>query len=286
MENTRTFALVIVNDFDKEIDRFNLDYADTPKNLGFEIEFTTLESKLTTYFTSAREKRLPTTLNLNFLPPNAYHKVNAFKQFVQRYTTARMVFEYYDTTSEVKNWEGKVQKLGQEELTEWGGLVCPISFLPGTPKYIRKDNTISIIQSSKGKSYPLKYPYSYGRSIASNNIISNTYFDEIPLRVTLYGYMTNPQVMLQDMSTNEVYSTIRFENLVIQEGDYLVIDAITSKVLLYHNGVYTSAYDYISKQSNLDSFLYVKANAVSKVVIDLSPSETGYLKASYRQYTL
>lgn len=286
MENIRSFAIVIVDDFDREIDRFNLDYADTPKNLGFELEFTTLESRLTTYFTSAREKRLPTTLNLNFLPPNAYHKVNAFKQFVQKYTTARMIFEYYDTTSEVKNWEGKVQKLGQEELTDWGGLVCPISFLPGTPKYIRKDNTISIVQSSTGKSYPFKYPYSYGRSLAENNIIHNTYFDELPLRVTLYGYMTNPQVMLQDDLTEEIYSTVRFDGLTIAEGDHLIIDAIQSKVLLYHNGVYTSAYDYISKEADLDSFLYARANCTSKVVINLSPVETGYLRASYRQYTL
>lgn len=286
MENVRSFAIVIVDDFDREIDRFNLDYADTPKNLGFELEFTTLESRLTTYFTSAREKRLPTTLNLNFLPPNAYQRANLFKQFVQKYTTARMVFEYNDTTGVIKNWEGKVQKLGQEELTEWGALVCPISFLPGTPKYIRKDNTISIAQSSIGKSYPFKYPYSYGRSISENNIISNTYFDEIPLRVSLYGYMTNPQVMLQDVITGEVYSTVRFDGLTIPENAHLIIDAIQSKVLLYYNGVYTSAYDYISKQADLDSFLYAKANCTSKVITNLSPTETGYLKASYRQYTL
>jgi hypothetical protein len=285
MENVRSFAIVIVDDFDREIDRFPLDYADTPKNLGFELEFTTLESRLTTYFTSAREKRIPTTLNLNFLPPKAYEKANKFKQFVQRYTNSRMVFEYYDT-NEVKNWEGKVQKFGQDELTDWGGLVCPISFLPGTPKYIKRDNTITIQYSSVGKSYPLKYPYSYGYSTISNNVIINNYFDEIPLRVTLYGYMTNPQVMLQDMQSGEIYSTVRFEGLTLEENDQLIIDAIRSKVLLYRDGVYSSAYDYISKQSNLNSFLYAKASCTSCVKINLSPSENGYLKASYRQYTL
>lgn len=101
MENIRSFAIVIVDDFDQEIDRFNLDYADTPKNLGFELEFTTLESRLTTYFTSAREKKLPTTLNLNFLPPNAYQKVNNFRKFVQKYTTSRMVFEYNEDRKSV-----------------------------------------------------------------------------------------------------------------------------------------------------------------------------------------
>lgn len=285
MEDIRKFALVVVDDFDNEIDRFNLDYADTPKNLGFEIQFTTLESRLTTYFTSAREKKIATTLNLNFIPPYAYEKANSFKRFVQKYMNKRLVFEYYDTT-EVKNWEGKVQKLGQEELTDWGGLVCPISFLPGTPKYIKKDNTITIQYATLGKSYPYKYPYAYGRNLAENNIINNEYFDEIPLRVSLYGTMSNPEISLQDGSTNEVYSSVRFENLFIAEEEHIVIDAIQSKVLLYRGGKYISAYDYISKQSNLDSFLYAKGSTVSKVLINLDPQETGYLKASYRQYTL
>ena len=282
----RKFALVIVDDFDKEIDRFNLDYADTPRNLGFELEFTTLESRLTTYFTSAREKKLSTTLNLNFLRPNAYEKANAFKRFVQKYTNQRMIFEYNDTTSEIKNWEGKVQKFGQDELNEFGTLVCPISFLPATPKYIKKDNVITIRPATKGKFYPYKYPYSYGKSTVENNIFNNTYFDEVPLRVTIYGAMNNPQISLQDIDSGEIYSTVRFENLYVAEGEELIVDAINSKVLIKRNGILTSAYDYLSKDASLDSFLYAKANATSKVVINLNPLESGYLKASYRQYTL
>ena len=284
--NIRKFALVIVDDFDKEIDRFNLDYADTPRNLGFELEFTTLESRLTTYFTSAREKKLATTLNLNFIKPNAYEKANAFKRFVQKYTNKRMIFEYNDTTSDVKNWEGKVQKFGQDELNEYKTLVCPISFLPATPKYIKKDNVITIRTATTGKSYPFKYPYSYGKSLVENNVLINNYFDEIPLRVTIYGAMNNPQISLQDMDSGEVYSTVRFENLYVAENEELIIDAIQSKVLIKRNGQLTSAYDYLSKDASLDSFLYAKANATSKVVISLNPLESGYLKASYRQYTL
>lgn len=287
MKRIRKFALVVVDDFDNEIEdgRFNLDYAEAPKNLGFELEFTTLESKLTTYFTSAREKKIPTTLNLNFIAPNAYAKLNAFKKFVQKNMNKRMLFEY-DDTNEIKYWEGKIQKLGQEELDGWGGLVCPISFIPSTPKYVRKDNVIYISRSAEGKSYPFKYPYSYGYGDAENSAINNEYFDEIPLRVTLYGYMTNPQISLVDEATGEVYSIVRFEGLTIGEDEHLIVDAIQSKVLLYRNGEYISAYDYVSKQSNLDSFLHAKGNTVSILVISLSPLETGYLKASYRQYTL
>lgn len=284
--NIRKFALVIVDDFDKEIDRFDLDYADTPRNLGFELEFTTLESRLTTYFTSAREKKLATTLNLNFIRPNAYEKANAFKRFVQKYTNQRMIFEYNDTTSEIKYWEGKIQKFGQDELNEYKTLVCPISFLPATPKYVKKDNVITIRPATTGKSYPFKYPYAYGRSTVENNIFTNNYFDEIPLRVHIYGAMNNPQISLQDIETGKVYSTVRFENLYVAESEELIVDAINSKVLIKRNGIITSAYDYLSKDSSLDSFLYAKANTTSKVIISLNPSESGYLKASYRQYTL
>lgn len=286
-ENIRRFALVVIDDFEKELDRFSLDYADTPKNLGFEMQFTTLESRLTTYFTSAREKRLPTSLNINFVPPNAYAKANAFKHFVQIHMNDRMVFEYYDTT-ETKSWEGKIQKFGQEELQDWGGLICPISFVPATPKYIRRDNVIRIQQSSTGKFYPFKYPYSYGKAQIENNLIYNDYFDEIPLKVYVYGKITNPQIALvENVDGKSVqYTSVRFDNLIIEENEHLLIDAIQSKILLWRDGRYISAYDYVSKQADLDTFLYAKGNSVSKVVIQLDPQETGYLVASYRQYTL
>ena len=128
----RAFSILVIDDFDREIDRFNLDFVESPKNLGFEMEFTTLETRLTTYFTSAREKKIATTLNVNFLPPMAYNKLNAFKSFIQKHMSDRVVFEYNDTTGLLKHWEGKIQKLGQEELTDWQGLVCPISFLRPT----------------------------------------------------------------------------------------------------------------------------------------------------------
>jgi hypothetical protein len=197
-----------------------------------------------------------------------------------------MIFEYNDTTSEIKNWEGKVQKFGQDELNEYKTLVCPISFLPATPKYVKKDNVITIRPATTGKSYPFKYPYAYGRSTVENNIFTNYYFDEIPLRVHIYGTMNNPQISLQDVNTDEVYSTVRFANLYVAEGEELIIDAIQSKVFIKRNGVLTSAYDYLSKDASVNSFLYARANTTSKVVINLNAGESGYLKASYRQYTL
>jgi hypothetical protein len=93
----RKFAFLIVDDFDRELVRLPLDYVDTPRGLGFELEFTTLESRLTTYFTSAREKKVPKTLNLYFLNPDAYAKANTFKRIVQANMNKKMVLEYNDT---------------------------------------------------------------------------------------------------------------------------------------------------------------------------------------------
>lgn len=285
MEDIRKFSLAVVDEFDNEISRFDLDYVESPKNLGFEMSFTTLESRLTTQFTSAREKKTAVTLNLNFIPPNAYQKSNDFKMFVQRNLNKRMILQYWDTT-EVKNWEGKIQKFSQGELEDWGGLVCAVSFLPGTPKYIQKNTTINVAYSDEGKSYPYEYPYSYGETLSENNHIDNTYFDDIPLRITLYGEMENPSISLKDLNKGEVYSTIVFQGIHIAEGEHLIIDAIQSKILLYRGSKYVSAYDYVNKQAHLDSFPYARADTVSEILISLSPQETGYLRASYRQYII
>lgn len=284
-EMIRTFALVAIDEFDREIDRFDLQFAESPKNLGFEMIFTTVESHLTTYFTSATQKKLPTTLNLNFVPPLAYEKLNSFKRFVKRYMNSRMLFEYNDTT-EIKYWEGKVESLGVEELQDWGGFVCPMSFLPATPKFVKKDNIISVVRSNIGKSYSFKYPYCYGESVFQNNEIDNTYFDDIPLRITLYGSMSAPQISLQDEESKEVYSSVRFTNLFLREGEHLILDSAQAKALLFRNGSYVSAYDYIDKTASLDSFLFARSNKKSRILITLDPKETGYLQASYRVYTI
>ena len=256
--------------------------------LGFEIDFTTLESRLTTYFTSVKEKKLPTSLNINFLAPNAYAKVNNFKRFIQKYINHTMLFEYYDT-SETKHWEGKVQKLGVEELADWGGLVCPLSFMPATPKFLKRNNVIQVSLFNKGKSYSFKYPYSYGRTVIENNTLVNEYFAEVPLKVVIYGKIANPHIALAEVGEDgslTQYTAVRFDNLTVEENEHLIIDAIRSKVLLWRGGRYISVYDYLSKQSDLDAFLYAKGNTTSKLVVQLGVQDTGYMIASYRQYML
>lgn len=282
--NIRKFALLVIDDFDQIVDRYNLDYVESPQNLGFEMEFTTLEQRLTTYFTSAKEKRIDTNLTIVFADGYVYERYNALARFIQKYMNSRIVFEYNDTTV-VKMWEGKVRKLTKTEKTEYGALKCGLVFAPGTPKYIYKDNTIRIQYSSTGKKYPLKYPYSYGSKVVSNNEIFNTYFDEIPLRIWVYGSISNPVISLLD-ETDTVYSSVKFNDLTLVDGEHVIVDAINKQVLLYRNNAYQDAYDYLDLGASFDKFLYAEENTTSRLSINLTANDTGYLRGSYRQYTL
>lgn len=281
----RKFALVVIDDFENEVERFMLDYVESPKNLGFEMEFTTIETQLTTYFTRAVEKKLSTELTLNFLRPNAYEKANAFRYFVQKNMNNRVVLEYDDTTGQVKNWEGKVQKFTVTEKDRFGGLSGTMQFLPATPKYQKIDNTIKIKYSNIGKCYPFKYPYAYGRTIIENNAIPNDYFTEIPLRVFIYGTCLNIYLALSDENGN-VYSKFEMQGLSLVEGEHIVVDAVSTKVRLYRDGAYIDAYDFVNKSSDFDSFLFAKQNTVSKLNTGLTAIDSGEVRANYRQYVL
>lgn len=287
MEAIRKFALIAIDDYGNEVDRYPLDYVESPRNLGFELEFKTLNTQLTTQFTDIKEKKLSTNFNINFLPPNAYAKAVGFRNFVQKYLMTRTLIEY-NNTEMTQYWEGKVQKFGQEELQDWGGLTCPVVFMPSTPKFINKEDSLAIhLDSSKIYSY--SYPYTYGRTEINNTLIDNTYMGDIPLKITIYGRVRNPAIGLTTLDENGeqvVYARLSFTGLLIEEGEHLIIDSTTSKISLWRGGKYVSAYDYIYRGESNSTFLYAKGNTQSHIVAQMSPDDTGSIIAGYRQYIL
>lgn len=284
----RKFSLVAINDFDEDIDRFNLDDVSNPQGVGFEIEYTSIESHLTTIFTSAKEKKVATQMTVIFTNPSAYAKSSIFKSFVQKYVNKRVILEYKNS-DEILNWEGKITKCGITELNKFGELECPISFLPGTPKYVKRENSITIQRSSKGMNFPLKLPFCFGKNLIKNNLLQNNYFDKIPLRIFVYGDIINPQISLIDTKTSEVYSRIWFAGnggLTLDIDEHILIDAITNKILLWRGGKYISAYDYLNNSNDYDTFAWAKEDTLSELHINLGAESKGYLKASYREYKL
>ena len=285
MPDIRTFSLIVVDDSDTILDKMDLPYVDSPNNLGFEIEFSSLESGLTTYFSDPKEKRQDISFNLVFPPPDPYAQSKQFKEFVQKYINSNLALEYNDTKG-AKRIEGRIRKFGLSEITDWGGLLCPMVFSPSTPKYTPKSYQTSAVYSTEGKSYPESYPYSYGKSLVTGDSIDNTYFDDIPLVVTIHGPVDNPYISLQDIVSGEIYSTVRFLNFYLGENDYVTIDAVRSKITAYRNSEHFSAYDFVSKESTLDSFLYAKGQTKSKIIISSDSTESVEVSVRYHQYTM
>ena len=72
------------------------------------------------------------------------------------------------------------------------------------------------ITSSDNKRYPGSYPYRYANGLSSNYII-NPHFTDANFQLIIYGPVVNPQVTIG--------STPYLVNIVLEEGEYLIIDS-------------------------------------------------------------
>lgn len=98
----------------------------------------------------------------------------------------------YDDGVQPRYVEGKVTELKKTEKDEYNNLSCAATFTPTTPFFINIEQTISIRFSSVGKSYPFRYPYSYGKNMVENNEIDNPYLANVPVTVTIAGPIAHP----------------------------------------------------------------------------------------------
>ena len=117
-----------------------------------------------------------------------------------------------------------------------------------------------------------------------NSLLNNTYFDDIPIRVRIYGFVANPQISLRD-ENGEIYSTVRFLNLTLQQGQILEIDAINSRIFFYRSENDTEPEDYYNfVDKTLDTFLYAKPGE-NTIIANLDQNHPeSKLQISYVQY--
>lgn len=96
--------------------------------------------------------------------------------------------------------------------------------------------------SSNNKRYPGKYPYRYANGLNSNYII-NPHFTDANFQLIIYGPVVNPQVI--------VGGTSYLTNIVLEEGEYLVIDSRDETVTkVMNNGQRVNAYHNRQKGRN------------------------------------
>ena len=280
----RKYALVILNSVDKIIDRYNLDLVTNPSGNGFKLNLSTISSDIEDIITKVVQQKSIIKFTVNQYK-NSYLKSNSLANWIQKYSTAKYIMALeYDDGNIIKYCEGKVTNLGKTELDEFKNLAQDFEFTQTTPFFIKRENTITIQVSSIGKSYPYKYPYSYGSNIVENNEINNPYILDVPLIVTINGAIGQPNLSLIDELGNS-YNRVRFGTLNLLQGEQLIINSAQRKIVkILQDG---TEEDYAPEvDPNYDTFIRAKTG-ISSLSINTEEALEGFkLTGGWRQYTL
>ena len=280
----RGYALVVMDNQDKIIDRYNLDLVTAPTGNGFQLELSTIATNIEDIITKVVQKKATITMTVHLIK-NGYSQSNILTNWIQKYSTAdtNMFLEYNDTTT-IKYCSGKVTSLTKTEKDEYKDLAQDLTFTMSSPFFTKKENIITIQVSGVGKKYAFRYPYQYGKNIVKYNEIENQYIFDVPVIVTIDGAITNPTIDLLD-ENNNTYARVRFLNTIILKNEKLIINSIKKKI--YKIDINNNRIDYTPKiDPQYDSFIMAK-HGISKISINTDDSGEGFkLTGSWRQYTL
>lgn len=273
----------VVFDIDNSIiDRFNLDYITDISDVGFRLKLSTIDGDIESIVTRVVQDKQDIKFKIHFIG-YAYEKSAVLEQWIEKHskTTSRMALEYADGVRR-RYTEGKVISLSKTEKDEFGRLIREATFKPLTPFFSHIENVIKIKVAAVGKSYPYRYPYSYGKNMVENNEINNPYILDVPVTVKIYGSIYEPTIILLD-EDNAEYSRVQFTGLTLEEGHYIIINSADRKIW-YYNG--SELQDYTAETDpRYDTFLRAKSG-LTKISINLQPTDTGELIGSWRQYGL
>lgn len=278
----RKFAFVVFDIDNSIIDRFPLDVVTDLSGLGWKLKMTTIEGDVTDTITKVVQEKQSVGITINLIG-RGYEKFTILSQWLQKYSTesAALALEY-DDGLQPRYVEGKVTELKKAEKDEYNNLSCAATFTPTTPFFINIEQTISIRFSSIGKSYPFRYPYSYGKNEVKNNEIDNPYLAPVPVTVRLEGPRDAPIVELVNES-GTTYNIVSFPDLSLKTGEYLVINSATRKIW-YFNGIKEQEYS-ANTDPSYDTFLFAERGK-SAIQIEMDGVNSGSLTGSWRQYGL
>lgn len=278
----RKFAFVVFDMENKITERFVVDLITRPSGLGFKLKLSTLEGDIVDTLTKVAQEKQPVGMTINFFR-RGYERYLILSQWLQKYSVvdSRMALEYDDGV-QVRYMEGMVTNLGKTEIDEYNVLSCEATFTPLTPFFVNIENTIRIRVSAVGKSYSFRYPYSYGKNVVENNRIENSYIADIPITVKITGVISEPTVLLLDEKGNE-YTRIRFPDVDLAEGQYIIINSATRKIWFFDG---SDLQDYSAgTDPQYDTFLFAQ-RGISTISVNLASSDSGELTGSWRQYGL
>lgn len=280
----RKFALIT---FDKNTDvitdRINLDIVSAPSGLGFSVTATTIKTDVEEILIKAVQSLGTISLTVNFANGNEYVKARALRAWIEKHINDRTAIEWQNDAG-LSYADCIVTDFEFGELAQRGLATVPLKIKMLSPFFEIVENEIKIYPSSGGKIYPYTYPYTYGSGVIANNEIANNYIKEIPLIITLYGVMDNVSCGIRVKGESELYQQVAFEGLSLQENQYVIINAVTRKILYFNGTELVDGYNYLD--ASKDSFIYAKENAISELTANVESGKTGRLTASYRRYRL
>lgn len=280
----RGYALVVMDNQDKIIDRYNLELITVPTGNGFQLELSTIATDIEDVITRVVQKKATINMTVHQVT-NGYLQSNVLTNWIQKYSTADVnMFLEYDDTVTTKYCGGKVTSLTKTEKDEYRDLAQDLTFTMTTPFFIKRENTITIEVSGVGKKYPFKYPYQYGRNIVENNQIDNPYILDVPITITIDGAIDNPTIDLLDENGNR-YSRVQFNDMTIAQGEQLIINSAQKKIFKINTD--GTQVDYRPEVNpEYDTYLLAQ-RGVSTISINTNDSASGFkLTGGWRQYTL
>jgi hypothetical protein len=264
------------------VDSYKLDFVTVPSGLGFVQNVSVISTDTVDYIIKQSLARTDIKLNVEFSEPGSYLKVNSFRSWYAKYIRKKVVFYYYDGTI-ARHMDCVIKKFEVSEIKD-GYNTVPITVQPLTPFYLKLDKNIIVSIQTAGKVYPYAYPFAYGGGILSNNILTNTYFDKVPLTVKLTGRIVYPQISLRHKTTQDIYATVSFPELVLVEGAFLIVDAINSRILYYDGSVLVDGYNFLDHTK--ETFLFADPGD-SEIVVNLDQLEIkASAQISYVQYVV
>lgn len=285
----RKLSFVVLDELDHVIDRWQFSAHETIEieGFGFELELDVIPGEILDFVTRIVQKKKTIKTSVIFKRKDQYQNSKAFRRWIAKNTTKNMALEYNDT-NEIRYCICKIVNFEQAEIGIANILSIPIEIRPLTPFFRVEENTVLIQYTSSGKSIPYNIPFSYGVGEIVNNEIENPYIKDIPLRVVIYGDTVDPLITLENETR---YAQVEFENTILNEGDYLLINGINQTITMHRaNGTVQDWYNFVRKgynpatQRDYQAFLLAKAEQISKIGVNLEPNQNGYLTASYRVY--
>ncbi|HKL84056.1 MAG TPA: hypothetical protein VJZ48_01100 [Bacilli bacterium] len=144
---------------------------------------------------------------------------------------------------------------------------------------IEKSNTINVIQSGEGKTYPYRFAYVYSISFNGMIIVSNECVKNVPLKIKITGNVLNPRVIIRQ--NGEVVSALR---LLVDERENPVIEISSDPTDQYIrrtiNGQVTDIYQ--DQDFSYDNFLYLPPG-LSEIFFDPGVREPSTCEITYQE---